>query len=1061
MRRKIKTHIARTLAILGLIILAFAAFPEMPNALGGMFLCGEDISSYNDNSWHAAGASGSPSIPGWSAGRFKLSIDRKTLYLDEFNYNHTGDSSLYIIEADHDLTVHVSGLNNLGDNSFITLSDFNGNTYYDLTLEGESNSSIHMRNPVMGNMIDVRNLTINGCEFVSQASPVYINGTITINSGGLFIKTLLTDSLIIKNGTVTADTEEKNAIAVTIKKSLKMEGGDLSAFPNREVAVPLGIYVYDNGSVTINGGEVICIGDLRVGELYDQAGASYTQTGGTVYSSRDVSVYGSMSLSGGSLNPVNGIYCSGKTSGTMNLAGNGSIRTKDINLSGKFTGTGGSVNATGELRLSGGMELSGASIEASSAYIVNKAVVTAGSLECNNTTQDGDALYFNSMELSGGKIIATSSSADNYAVYSSDSIIINGGSFRAVNDKGLAVYTGAFSMSGGTFYGSSGDNVNSGLKVNGSSPALSDGIWISAPDDGYIKEESYKTYQVYSSSDQPAHTAQLGKVDEISVDTRPTTVDSLYSGDSFDPAGLVLKVTFEDGSSTKLSYNDKHKDMFGFSISPRTELSYGDKQQTISCLGKRAFLNFTVKKIGTPQLSGSVSGRSALLSWTAGDGAHQYIVFVGETGSGSSRRVGTLTGTSFTHEGLEPGRSYDYTVYPSRNSNNGSETWGEQSNTLTLVVPLDTPQLTASAEGCDAASLSWNAVDGASGYVVYRQEGSGSFTEIKTTEDTSLDDTGLDTGTEYTYYVKAKHGSVVSTESNHETVTPAFTGSTTLTVSNNNPGYYLAWDAVNGASSYEIWRGDGENGEQSHIADIDTNAYTDISADSYSTYNYMVKPNRIVGGNTFYADNSNVAIGEALERPHEPEPETKPEPVIVPPPQDDPSGTEFGLLQARSTKVTKTSITIAWKKVEGAQNYVIYGNKCGTNNKYKKLTATTNLSLTFTNVAGNKLKKGTYYKFLVYAVDGKGKILSTSKTVHVATTGGKVGNDKAVRTAAKKNKVKKLKVKRHRKIAYETSNSNIATVSKKGVIKAKDKGVCYVYAYTQNGIFAKVKVTVK
>ena len=50
---------------------------------------------------------------------------------------------------------------------------------------------------------------------------------------------------------------------------------------------------------------------------------------------------------------------------------------------------------------------------------------------------------------------------------------------------------------------------------------------------------------------QPAHTAQLGKVDEISVDTRPTTVDSLYSGDSFDPAGLVLKVTFEDEHGEK------------------------------------------------------------------------------------------------------------------------------------------------------------------------------------------------------------------------------------------------------------------------------------------------------------------------------------------------------------------------------------------------------------------------------------------------------------------------------------------------------------------------------
>lgn len=56
---------------------------------------------------------------------------------------------------------------------------------------------------------------------------------------------------------------------------------------------------------------------------------------------------------------------------------------------------------------------------------------------------------------------------------------------------------------------------------------------------------------------------------------------------------------------------------------------------------------------------------------------------------------------------------------------------------------------------------------------------------------------------------------------------------------------------------------------------------------------------------------------------------------------------------------------------------------------------------------------------------------------------------------------KKLKVQRHRKVAYETSNNKIAKVTSKGVIKAVGKGTCYVFAYTQNGVFAKTKVTVK
>ncbi len=108
--------------------------------------------------------------------------------------------------------------------------------------------------------------------------------------------------------------------------------------------------------------------------------------------------------------------------------------------------------------------------------------------------------------------------------------------------------------------------------------------------------------------------------------------------------------------------------------------------------------------------------------------------------------------------------------------------------------------------------------------------------------------------------------------------------------------------------------------------------------------------------------------------------------------------------------------------------------------------------------------------------NGKLKIVATSKTIHAATTGGKVGNAKAVKvnkskvTLAKKGKkftikakeVKKDKtIKRHRKVAFESSNPKVATVSSKGVVTAKKKGTCYIYAYAQNGVFKKVKVTVK
>ena len=190
-------------------------------------------------------------------------------------------------------------------------------------------------------------------------------------------------------------------------------------------------------------------------------------------------------------------------------------------------------------------------------------------------------------------------------------------------------------------------------------------------------------------------------------------------------------------------------------------------------------------------------------------------------------------------------------------------------------------------------------------------------------------------------------------------------------------------------------------------------------------------------------------------------------------------GAVFRKIQLKSKKQTSTSIRLSWKKVSGAKTYVIYGNKCGKANKMKRLAKSTGKSKKFTKVLGKKVKKGTYYKFMIVALDKDNKVVSSSKIIHVATKGGKVGNVGKITTKANKNKVsikkgktfklgakqkaasKKLKVKAHRKLSYETSNAKIATVSKSGKIKGKKKGSCYVYVYAQSGVFTKIKVTVK
>ena len=56
---------------------------------------------------------------------------------------------------------------------------------------------------------------------------------------------------------------------------------------------------------------------------------------------------------------------------------------------------------------------------------------------------------------------------------------------------------------------------------------------------------------------------------------------------------------------------------------------------------------------------------------------------------------------------------------------------------------------------------------------------------------------------------------------------------------------------------------------------------------------------------------------------------------------------------------------------------------------------------------------------------------------------------------------KDRKIKKYAAIRYESANSKFAVVNSKGMIRAKSKGTCYIYVYAQNGVYKRIKVTVK
>ena len=145
-------------------------------------------------------------------------------------------------------------------------------------------------------------------------------------------------------------------------------------------------------------------------------------------------------------------------------------------------------------------------------------------------------------------------------------------------------------------------------------------------------------------------------------------------------------------------------------------------------------------------------------------------------------------------------------------------------------------------------------------------------------------------------------------------------------------------------------------------------------------------------------------------------------------------------------------------------------------------TITGNKTFSWT-VTGLKTKAAYKAYVKAYTVkNGKKTYVRTSPLMHAYTSGSTKNftNAKAVvvtRTSLtlqkgktytvkafveKLNKNKSIMPKHHVPyVRYMASDSKVASVNANGVITAKSKGTCYIYAYAHNGVSKQIKVTVK
>ena len=281
------------------------------------------------------------------------------------------------------------------------------------------------------------------------------------------------------------------------------------------------------------------------------------------------------------------------------------------------------------------------------------------------------------------------------------------------------------------------------------------------------------------------------------------------------------------------------------------------------------------------------------------------------------------------------------------------EDGNEPLTNATLHCAKSAPAAPVVKIGNSAASgkpmLTWNAVEGATSYRIYRSTAKGSgYSLLGTVTTTSYTNTGAKAGTTYYYRVKACNDAGLSPYSNIvsgqvKSVTPKPSAPVVRIGNSASSGKpMLTWNAVSGATSYKVYRAASQNGTYSLLGTVTTTSYTNTGAKAGTTYYYKVKAVNSAGESAY----SNIVSGRA---------------------------TVTTLTLGHSSTSGKPMLT--WKAVSGAASYKVY-RATSKNGAYSVINTTHALTYTNTGAA-----LGTTYYYKVEVLNASGKSMGFSAIV--------------------------------------------------------------------------------
>ena len=227
--------------------------------------------------------------------------------------------------------------------------------------------------------------------------------------------------------------------------------------------------------------------------------------------------------------------------------------------------------------------------------------------------------------------------------------------------------------------------------------------------------------------------------------------------------------------------------------------------------------------------------------------------------------------------------------------------------------------------------LSWNAVNGAVKYWIYRSTDGVNFKYYDSTTSTSYTNKSTSVGTTYYYKVKAVGIDGATSDFSVSKSILCKPAAPTVSINRTNGKPKLSWKAVSGATKYWIYRStDGKNFK--YFDSTTKTSYTNSGAASGTKYYYRVKAVAVVNGkNVASANSSTKSLFTSLAKP------------------------------SVSITTSNGKPKISWSKVTGADKYYIYRSTDGKNFSYWDST-------TKTSYINSGAKKNTKYYYKVKAV---------------------------------------------------------------------------------------------